>query len=289
MLLVSVFIHALAFFSATYYIPLYFQVLGASATMAGIKMFPFSLGGALVAIASGQVVTRTSKYRPTMWFSWPVMTLGFGLMIMFDEKSSLAKQEVILAVAALGVGSLFQTPLIGLHAAMPLKDMATATSAFGLIRTLGGTIGISIGGAIYASEVKRRLSSIPGFSAGDFSQAQLESNVHALKDIQPEELRQQVLHAFTRSLSTIWIVMTPILFVGTLGVFVIRSYTLARQVERGQKKGAQTDVSAEPQPVEAARSQDVEKAESTKGSEKALSDKEEEQNEAAKGGAPAQA
>lgn len=53
-----------------------------------------------------------------------------------------------LLVAALGVGCLFQTPLIGLQAAMPLKDMATSTSTFGFIRTLGGTVGISVGQAI---------------------------------------------------------------------------------------------------------------------------------------------
>ncbi|KDN44417.1 hypothetical protein RSAG8_05464, partial [Rhizoctonia solani AG-8 WAC10335] len=203
-LLVSVFIHALAFFSATYYIPLYFQILGASAILSGIKMFPFSLGGALVAIASGLAVARMKKYRPTMWFAWPTMTLGFGLWIMLDEKTSI---------------------------------------------TLGGTIGISIGGAIYASELKRRLANLPGFSAANFSQGELETNVHQLRYIQPEELRQQVLHAFTRSLSTIWIVMTPILFVGTICVLFIRSYTLVRQVERGQKKGGEPkpDESSEPQ------------------------------------------
>ncbi|KAF8739651.1 MFS general substrate transporter, partial [Rhizoctonia solani] len=266
MLLISVFIHAMAFFSASYYLPLYFQILGASAILAGIKMFPFSLGGALVAIVSGLVIARMRKYRPTMWFSWPIMTLGFGLLIMLDEKTSLAKQEIFLAVAALGVGCLFQTPLIGLHAAMPLKDMATATAAFGLIRTLGGTIGISIGGAIYASEAKRRLASVSGFSAADLSQGELETNIHQLKYIQPEELRQQVLHAFTRSLSTIWIVMTPLLFVGTVCILFIRSYTLVRQVERGQKKASEadpkTDESGEPalgSPT-SAESRDVEKA-----------------------------
>ncbi|CAE6446452.1 unnamed protein product [Rhizoctonia solani] len=267
MLLVSVFIHGMAFFAATYYIPLYFQILGASATLAGIKMFPFSLGSALLAIVSGLVVARMRKYRPTMWFSWPVMTLGFGLWIMFDEKTSMQvvsfKQIKHILTC---VGCLFQTPLIGLHAAMPIKDMATATATFSLIRTLGGTIGISIGGAIYASEVKRRLANVPGFSASDFSQGELETNVHQLKYIQPEELRQQVLHAFSRSLSTIWIVMTPLLFFGTVCVLFIRSYTLVRQVERGQKKGGEaqpdSDESSEPQPESpaSAESRDVEKA-----------------------------
>jgi hypothetical protein len=77
--------------------------------------------------------------------------------------------------------------------------------------------------------------------------------------------------------------MTPLLFVGTLCVIVLRSYTLVRQVERGEKKGAQAepeqDESAEPQPAESARSQDVEKAIVEKA----------EQDEVAKGSATAQA
>jgi hypothetical protein len=56
-----------------------------------------------------------------------------------------------LLIPALGVGFLFQAPLIAVQAAMPLRDMATSTATFGLLRTLGGTVGISVGEAIYAS------------------------------------------------------------------------------------------------------------------------------------------
>ena len=51
-------------------------------------------------------------------------------------------------------------------------------------RTIGGTIGISIGGTIYASEVKRRVASISGFLEMGMSQGQLETNIHSLKNIQ---------------------------------------------------------------------------------------------------------
>lgn len=49
-----------------------------------------------------------------------------------------------------------------IQAAMPLKDMATATAAYGFMRTLAGTIGISIGDAVYTSELRRRLGGIDG-------------------------------------------------------------------------------------------------------------------------------
>lgn len=55
-------------------------------------MLPYSLGSAFVSAASGQVVTRTGKWRPTMWFSWVVIVLGYGLMIQLDEKSNVYVQ-----------------------------------------------------------------------------------------------------------------------------------------------------------------------------------------------------
>jgi hypothetical protein len=61
------------------------------------------------------------------------------------------KQVFYLLIPALGVGFLFQAPLLALQAAMPVKDMATSTATFGLLRTLGGTVGISIGEAIFSS------------------------------------------------------------------------------------------------------------------------------------------
>lgn len=115
------------------------------------RMLTFSLGTALVSIISGLAMSKTGKYRPIIWVAYAVMTLGMGLMIMLDYTSSLyvfpipnscrhahpiysARQEILPLIAALGTGCLFQVPLIALQAAMPLKDMATASSGFMFIR-----------------------------------------------------------------------------------------------------------------------------------------------------------
>ncbi|KAL5484993.1 hypothetical protein ACEPAI_7635 [Sanghuangporus weigelae] len=239
--LISVFLHSMAFFAASYYIPLYFQVLGSGATMAGVRQLPLSLGSSFMAIASGLTVAKTGRYRPVMWVGWIVMTLGLGLLIMLEEDTSIAKQEIWLLVAGLGVGCLFQPPLIALQAAMPLKDMATSTAAFVLIRTLGGTVGISVGDTIFQSELTDRLANVPGFSSSTSSGI---TDYTSIQRIQHDSLRQQVTHAFTRSLATIYIVMTPISFVGLLFVLLLREYSLKRTVERAAKQGKESDAAA---------------------------------------------
>lgn len=133
-ILVSSFIHSFVFIAISYYVPLYFQILGSNATMAGVRTLALLVGSSFMSILSGFIVSYMGRYRPVMVFGFAVMTLGVGLLIMLDEDTGVAKQEVWLLVAGLGIGCFFQPPLIGLQSAMPVKDMATSTSAFSLIR-----------------------------------------------------------------------------------------------------------------------------------------------------------
>jgi len=169
-----------------------------------------------------------------------------------DYDTSVAKQEIWLLVVGIGVGCIFQPPLIALQASMPLHLMATSTATLGLMRTLGGTIGISIGDAIFSSDLSKRLRSIPGFDAGSGGTA-LTSNIRGLSQIEPIELRNQVLHAYSRSISLIWLVCVPLSFVALLAALPIKSYSLQRNVIKGGKDGAGAhaaqDVDAEPIPI----------------------------------------
>ncbi|KJA27390.1 hypothetical protein HYPSUDRAFT_35275 [Hypholoma sublateritium FD-334 SS-4] len=241
-LLIVTFLHALAFFSGAYYLPLYFQVLGASATRSGVEMLPYSLGCAATSAVSGIVVSRTGQYRPVMWVAFAIFATGMGLMTMLDSLSSVAVKVVYPLVAAIGLGCIFQTPLIGLQAAMPIKDMATTTATFGFIRTLGATVGISIGQAIYASVIRKKVARIPGLTL-DTSPAGLSESVRKLKDIADPVTRAAVIQAYTKSISMIWIVMTPIVGVGFIMVLFIKAYTLKRTIVRTEPgKGDKGDV-----------------------------------------------
>ncbi|KAG1741211.1 major facilitator superfamily domain-containing protein, partial [Suillus occidentalis] len=161
--LVSVFLHGLLFLEGVY-LPMYYQVLGASATGSGVRMLPFSLNSAFVSVVSGIVMTRTGSYRPVMWFGWTVMTLGWGLMIMLDSSTTIAGQEIYPFIASFGAGCLFQSPLIAVQAAMPVKDMATSTGAFMFLRLLGNTVGMTIGEVIISNALHKKLQGIQGLT-----------------------------------------------------------------------------------------------------------------------------
>ncbi|RXW18730.1 hypothetical protein EST38_g7128 [Candolleomyces aberdarensis] len=229
-ILITTFLHAFAFFAGAFYLPLYYQVLGASAMKAGVEMLPYSLGCALTSAVAGIIVTRTGRYREMMWISFAVFAIGMGLMTMLDGSSSTAEKVIYTLIAALGLGCLFQTPLIGLQAAMPIKDMATSTATFGFIRTLGGTVGISAGQTIFSSVLLKKLAKIPDlppFLSG-MEPAELSQSVYELKSITDPALRSTIIEAYTRSISTIWIVATPVVGLSFVMVLFLKKYTLKR-------------------------------------------------------------
>ncbi|KAG7447925.1 MFS general substrate transporter [Guyanagaster necrorhizus] len=235
-ILVSTFLHALSFFVGAYYLPVYFQILGSSATGAGVRMLPFSLGSSIASASMGYLVSHTGEYRPVLWISWTLFTLGYGLMIMLDSYSNTAEKILFPLIAALGLGTMFQVPLIALQAAMPLKDMATSTAAFGFIRTLGGTVGISVGEVVFSSTLTKRLAKIPNAESA-LPSGSLSESVRQLKDIANTQLRAEIIQAYSRSISSIWLVHTPICGVGFLLAFGIRKYSLKRATVKGAPQG----------------------------------------------------
>ena len=241
-MMITGFLHAITFFGASYYLPTYYQVLGASPTSAGIRMIPFSFGGALFSTFYGFLVSKTGQYRPVMWFCWAIMILGWGLMYTLDYNSSTAKKEVYPLIAAIGVGGIFQAPVVAIQASMPLKDMATSTAAFMFVRTVGAAIGINIGEAIISNVVQRNIAGVPGLNGvlGD-SAASLNDGLRKIASIPDAATRDALQHAYSRATSTIWLMNTPIAGVGLILCLFVRHYSLNRNIVRGGEQKKEVD------------------------------------------------
>jgi hypothetical protein len=57
--------------------------------MAGVRMIPYSFGASFTSIIGGLIIAKTGKYRPVIWGAWAVMVVGYGLLILLDEHSSV--------------------------------------------------------------------------------------------------------------------------------------------------------------------------------------------------------
>jgi MFS family permease len=139
-------------FGTIMFVPLFVQgVLGGSATSSGLVLTPLMLAMMATSVGSGQVITRTGRYRWALLLGPVVMGSGFALLTQLDAGSSRVQATVAMVVAGLGLGLLIQNLALVVQNAVPSRHMGAATSAAQFSRSIGGTVGVSVMGAILAA------------------------------------------------------------------------------------------------------------------------------------------
>ncbi|EUC67252.1 MFS transporter [Rhizoctonia solani AG-3 Rhs1AP] len=209
-ILVFSFFQTMSFNAGTFYLALYYQaVKGSSALHAGMQLLPYTLGASLVSLVGFYISDRTKAHITMIRAGLGLMATGFGLMIFLDERSGIMIQTLIPLVAGVGVGLLLKTPATALSLAMRGCDVPAVTAGLLLVRFIGTASGVSIGGAIYQS---RLAVSLPAEFSLDMSVPNFDYRL--LTALQPESLRNNVLRAVSRSISSIWVVCAICLSIG---------------------------------------------------------------------------
>jgi EmrB/QacA subfamily drug resistance transporter len=153
-----------AMFGSILYIPLFFQVvLGQSATNSGLILLPLMGGLVFGSIVSGQIVSRTGKYRVVGLIGFATTTIGLYLLSHITRDSTNAQVSWQMVVLGLGLGpSLPLMPLIVQNAFGP-QDISVVTGATQFFRTIGGALGASILGTVFNNQLTSSLSHLPTF------------------------------------------------------------------------------------------------------------------------------
>ena len=139
-------------FGTIMFVPLFVQgVLGGSATSSGLVLMPLMLALVVTSVASGQIITRTGRYRWALLAGPVVMGAGFAMLSLMDSRSSLVYATVAMVLAGFGLGLLIQNLALVVQNAVPSRHMGAATSAAQFSRSIGGTVGVSVMGAILAA------------------------------------------------------------------------------------------------------------------------------------------
>jgi EmrB/QacA subfamily drug resistance transporter len=138
-----------AMFGAIMFVPLFVQgVLGESATNAGLVLTPLMLALVTASVGSGHLISRTGHYRWAIVAGPVLMACGFALLGALDAGSSQGDATVATIVLGLGLGLLIQNLVLVIQNAVPSRELGAATSASQFFRTTGGTIGVTVMGAV---------------------------------------------------------------------------------------------------------------------------------------------
>ncbi|MEP7039935.1 MAG: MDR family MFS transporter [Chloroflexota bacterium] len=150
--LAAVFLAGFGFFGAIIFVPRWFQVvLGSSATESGYQILPLLAGLIVSSVISGQLISRTGRYRWLIVVSMAFLSLGLLLMTQLRGDTSLPQIWLWMAVAGIGIGPTLAAFTIVVQNAAPFAQLGAATGALTFFRQVGGTVGLAIGGTVFGS------------------------------------------------------------------------------------------------------------------------------------------
>ena len=149
-----------ALFGSVTYLPLFLQVVnGASPTASGLQLLPV-MGGLLIAsIGSGQLITKTGRYKVFPIVGTAVMVVGLYLLSLMDADTSVATASAYMFVLGLGLGLVMQVLVLAVQNAVEYSELGVATSGATLFRSIGGSFGASVLGAVFANQLAGNLAS----------------------------------------------------------------------------------------------------------------------------------
>ncbi|KAF4950378.1 hypothetical protein FSARC_13212 [Fusarium sarcochroum] len=142
---------------ALFYVPLYLQVLGSSATQSGVQILPSPIGISVGSLISGFMMKKTGKYTKLGVTGLLVLIAGVVFLTAQNEHSPKWLMAISFFLIGSGYGATLTTTLLACIAAVDHSQQAVITSATYLARSLGSTVGITIGSAVYQNILKARL------------------------------------------------------------------------------------------------------------------------------------
>jgi EmrB/QacA subfamily drug resistance transporter len=237
-----------AMFGVIGFLPLFLQVVtGASATRSGLLILPLMVGLFIASAASGQVVTRTGRYK---WFPVAGMTLaaaGMAWLTWMIATTSRPAAGLWVAVFSmgLGLGMAMQVVVTAVQNAVPSRDVGVATSTIQFLRQVGGSIGLSLFGAIFASRLVAELySHVPARFANRIPKN--GSIPPAMLKALPVTLRHSVQAAFADSLTRVFLVAVPFLVVALIAALALPDVRLEPRQPREATQPETAGAASEP-------------------------------------------
>lgn len=223
-ILTVVFMHGFFYISCVYYLPLYFQVvLNASAIQAGVWMLVAALTMPVATIASGLFMNHTGRFRPVIWAASIFMVLTPGLFVNFPAHRSWPRLILFQLVGAVGLGPLFQAPLLALQASVGPEDTAAANSLVLFMRTIASAIGLVAGQTVLQNSFPKT----PGAKNTSVQNLVFGSG----KELSALGIKEQdlVRESIVKGFHDMWIMYTVVAALGLLASFLIRHRELTRQ------------------------------------------------------------
>src|SRR5581483_1749618 len=213
------FLVGMSMFGALVYLSVFLQVVHeATPTAAGLKLLPLMFGVLAASIGGGRAISKLGRYRVFPIAGTALMAVGMLFFSRIGVASTYLTLSAAMVVLGIGLGLVMPVLVLAVQNAVDPRDMGTATAASTFFRSIGGSFGVAIFGAIFANRLGYwlphdlpRSAHLSTKAAG----ALLHSSPAELKKL-PPAIHTGLIDAFSSSLHTVFLWAVPFAIVSFL-------------------------------------------------------------------------
>jgi EmrB/QacA subfamily drug resistance transporter len=222
------FIVGMALFGSVTYLPLYLQVVrGSSPTQSGLQLLPLMAGVLVASIGSGQLITRRGRYKLFPILGTALMVLGLGLLSRLGIGTSLLVADAYMLVVGFGLGFVMQVLVLAVQNAVDYENLGVATATATLFRSMGGTIGVPLFGAIFSNKLVSELATrLPPSVASALPSRLGPSQIDSL----PPAIRDPYVAAYAAALRPVFLIAAGIAAAGFVVTWFLEERPLRQTI-----------------------------------------------------------
>jgi predicted MFS family arabinose efflux permease len=223
----------IAMFGALGYLPTYLQmVTGVNATQAGLLLIPLMAGLLVTSIGSGQLVSKTGRYKALPIIGTAITAGALGLLSTMTPTMPVWQICSYLALMGIGLGMAMQILILIVQNTFSNAEVGTATASNNYFRQIGASIGSAVVGSLFVANLQHlvatRLPNAGGASSGGSLNSFTPEKVQAL----PEAIKHVIVGAYNDALTPVFLYMVPLMLVATVLLFFVKEKPLATTIER---------------------------------------------------------
>ncbi|MCX5132213.1 MFS transporter [Streptomyces sp. NBC_00340] len=245
--LASLFV-GVAMFTGTVFFSQYFQLArDKSPTMSGVMTIPMIAGLFISSTVSGQVITKTGRWKYWLVSGGFLVTAGLGLLGTIRYDTTYWHIAIFMALLGLGIGMMMQNLVLSTQNQVAPSDLGSASSTVTFFRSLGGAIGVSALGAVMATRitdyVKDGLTDLGPKYASLGSGSDSSSTIPDMDKL-PAPLRTVMESAYGHGIADVFLIAAGMALVAFLIVLFIKEVPLRTSGAMAQAAAEQSGAPA---------------------------------------------
>jgi EmrB/QacA subfamily drug resistance transporter len=225
-----------AMFGTSVYLAQYMQLArGASPTESGLLTLPMIAGLLLSSTIIGNIISRTGVWKPYMIGGSIALAIGLGLMGTIHYDTNYVLVSVYMLILGAGVGAVMQNLVLVVQNAVQPSELGASSAGVAFFRSLGGTVGVSVMGAILATRVSDSLSASTaqlqaalaklGAEGAKIGEALASGTIPKVSTL-PDSVRPIIESAYGEGVAHVFLLAAPLALVTILAIVFLPNLSL---------------------------------------------------------------